>query len=63
MTLYKNYFDYVKLVSALNDGDDTNDIINDMIINHHKAVISTMLKYGIEISNIRIKINNLIMEI
>ena len=63
MTLYTSFFDYVKLVTVLNDGDYIENIINDMLINHHKASISTMIKYGIEISNIRISINNLIMEI
>ena len=63
MFLYGYFYDYVKLVTILNDVDDIEHIINDMIINHHKASISTMLKYGIEISNIRISINNLIMEI
>lgn len=62
-TLFISFFDYVKLATVLNDGDDIEHIINDMLINHHKAAISTMLKYGIEISNLRISINNLIMEI
>ena len=63
MTLYTSFFDYVKLVTILNDGDYIENIINDMLLNHHKASISTMIKYGIEISNIRISINNLTMEI
>ena len=62
-TLFISFFDYVKLVTLLNDGDDIKNIINDMLKNHHKAAISTILKYGLEISNLRISINDLIMEI
>ena len=62
-TLFISFFDYIKLVTLLNDVDDIEHIIIDMLVINDKASFSTMLKYGIEISNIRISINNLIMEI